>query len=129
MFKPDFQRTDLLIDMIARIEVARDRILRAPVVPRWEAELRSDAVARSAHHSTSIEGNPLSLQEVTDLLAGRDILAHPRDRQEVLNYPSTCARSSCSTICIKARSASAITNIRACFKSQSEQPATIWLSW
>lgn len=86
MFKPTFQRTDLLIDMIARIEVARDRILRAPVVPRWEAELRSDAIARSAHHSTSIEGNPLSLQEVTDLLAGRDILAHPRDRQEVLNY-------------------------------------------
>ncbi len=86
MFKPDFRRTDLLIEMIARIEVARDRILRAPIVPRWEAELRREAVTRSTHHSTSIEGNPLSLEEVTDLLAGRDVLAHPRDRQEVLNY-------------------------------------------
>jgi ATP-dependent DNA helicase RecG len=38
MFNPNFQRTDLLIGMIARIEVARDRILRAPIVPRWEAE-------------------------------------------------------------------------------------------
>jgi Fic family protein len=86
MFKPNFQRTDLLIEMIARIEVARDRILRAPIVPRWEAELRHEALVRSAHHSTSIEGNPLSLEEVTDILAGRDVLAHPRDRQEVLNY-------------------------------------------
>ena len=86
MFRPNFQRSDLLIEMIARIEVARDRILRAPVVPRWEAQLRREAVARSAHHSTSIEGNRLSLQEVTDLLAGRAVLAQPRDKQEVLNY-------------------------------------------
>ena len=86
MFKPNFQRTDLLIEMITRIEVARDRILRAPIVPRWETELRREALVRSAHHSTSIEGNPLSLAEVTDLLAGRDVLAHARDKQEVLNY-------------------------------------------
>ena len=86
MFKPDFKRTNSLIGMIARVEVARDRILRAPIVPRWEAELRQGALVRSAHHSTSIEGNPLSLEEVTDLLAGRDVLAHARDKQEVLNY-------------------------------------------
>ena len=86
MFEPNFQRTDLLIGMIARIEVARDRILRAPIVPRWEAELRQEALVRSAHHSTSIEGNPLSLEEVTDLLTGRDVLAHARDKQEVPNY-------------------------------------------
>ncbi len=86
MFKPDFKRTNSLIGMIARVEVARDRILRAPIVPRWEAELRQEALVRSAHHSTSIEGNPLSLEEVTDLLAGRDVLAHARDKQEVLNY-------------------------------------------
>jgi len=86
MFEPNFQRTDLFIEMIARIEVARDRILRAPIVPRWEARLRREALVRSAHHSTSIEGNPLSLDEVSDLLTGRDVLAHTRDKQEVLNY-------------------------------------------
>jgi Fic family protein len=86
MFEPNYQRTDLLIELIARIAVARDRILRAPMVPRWEVALRQDALTRGAHHSTSIEGNPLSLEEVTDLLAGREVLAHPRDRQEVLNY-------------------------------------------
>ena len=56
MFKPKFQRTDLLIGMIARIEVAR-----GPILPRWEAELRQEALVRSAHHSTNIAGNPLSL--------------------------------------------------------------------
>jgi len=56
MFKPNFQRTDPLIKMIARIEVARDRILHAPIVPRWEAELRRDAVVWSAHHSTTVSG-------------------------------------------------------------------------
>jgi Fic family protein len=86
MLEPRFERTDLLIELIARIAVARDRILRAPIVPRWEAELRREALVRAAHHSTSIEGNPLSLEEVTDLLAGREVLAHPRDRQEVINY-------------------------------------------
>jgi Fic family protein len=94
VFQPNFQRTDLLVGMIARIEVARDRILRAPIVPRWEADLRLDALVRSAHHSTSIEGNPLRLAEVTDLLKGNgngsgdggSVLAHPRDKQEVLNY-------------------------------------------
>jgi len=40
MLKPNSQRTDLFIEMIARIKVARDRILRAPIVPRWEAKLR-----------------------------------------------------------------------------------------
>lgn len=86
MFEPNFQRTDLLVELIARIEVARDRILRAPIVPRWEADLRREALVLSVHHSTSIEGNPLSLAEVTDLLNGRNVLAHPRHRQEVLNY-------------------------------------------
>ena len=86
MFEPVFRRTDLLIELISRIAVARDRILRAPIVPRWEVELRREALTRSAHHSTSIEGNPLSLEEVTDLLTGCEVLAHPRDRQEVLNY-------------------------------------------
>jgi len=30
--------------------------------------------------------HPLSLEEVTDLLAGREVLAHLREKREVLNY-------------------------------------------
>jgi Fic family protein len=86
MFKPKFQRTDALIAMIGRIEAARAVVLRAPIAARWESQLRHEALIRSAHHSTSIEGNPLSLEEVTDLLEGREVTAHPREKREVLNY-------------------------------------------
>jgi Fic family protein len=41
---------------------------------------------RSAHSSTAIEGNPLSLEEVSALAAGRDIMVRRKDRQEVLSY-------------------------------------------
>jgi Fic family protein len=86
MYQPNFQRTDALIAMIGRIEAARAVVLRAPIAAQWESQLRHEALVRSAHHSTSIEGNPLSLEEVTDLLAGRDVPAHPREKREVLNY-------------------------------------------
>jgi Fic family protein len=86
MHEPRFQRTDTLIAMIGRIEAARAIVLRAPIAAHWESQLRHEALIRSAHHSTSIEGNPLSLEEVTDLLEGREVAAHPREKREVLNY-------------------------------------------
>jgi Fic family protein len=48
--------------------------------------LRREAIIRSAHSSTAIEGNPLSLEQVSDLAAGREITVRRKDRQEVLNY-------------------------------------------
>ena len=86
MYEPRFRRTDALIAMIGRIEAARTAVLRAPLAAHWESQLRHEALIRSAHHSTSIEGNPLSLAEVTDLLEGRNVMAHPRAKREVLNY-------------------------------------------
>ena len=86
MYKPQFERTDTLIAMISRIEAARAVVLNVPIAADWESQLRHEALVRSAHHSTSIEGNPLSLEEVTALLEGREVAAHPRERREVLNY-------------------------------------------
>jgi len=86
MHEPRFQRTDALIATIGRIEAARAIVLRAPIAAHWESQLRHEALIRSAHHSTSIEGNPLSIEEVTDLLEGREVAAHPREQREVLNY-------------------------------------------
>jgi Fic family protein len=86
MYTPRFQRTDALVSVIGRIEAARTVVLRSSIAAQWESQLRREALIRSAHHSTSIEGNTLSLQEVTDLLEGRDVAAHPREKREVLNY-------------------------------------------
>jgi Fic family protein len=68
------------------ISEARAIILNSPLIPKWEVSLRREAFLKSAHCSTAIEGNPLSLEEVTELAAGRDIMVRRKDKQEVLNY-------------------------------------------
>mgnify|MGYP001617776974 FL=1 len=86
MFKPNFKYTDKIVKDLTLISEARTIILNSPLIPKWEVSLRRDALIRSAHSSTAIEGNPLSLDEVTDLAAGRDIMVRRKDKQEVLNY-------------------------------------------
>ena len=86
MFKPNFRYTDKIVKNLTLISEARAIILNSPLIPKWEVSLRRDALIRSAHSSTAIEGNRLSLDEVTDLASGRDIMVRRKDKQEVLNY-------------------------------------------
>jgi Fic family protein len=86
MFQPNFRYTNKIVRNLTFIAEARTIILNAPLIPKWEVSLRRDALIRSAHSSTAIEGNPLSLEEVSALAAGRDITVRRKDRQEVLNY-------------------------------------------
>ncbi len=86
MFKPNFTYTNKIVRLVARIQAAREVILNSPLIPAWEKRLQKDALIRRSHHSTSIEGNPLTLEEVTYLIEGKDILAHEKDKREVLNY-------------------------------------------
>ncbi len=86
MFKPNFRYTDKIVKNLTLIAESRAVILNAPLVPKWEVSLRRDALLRSAHSSTAIEGNPLSFEEVSALAAGREVMVRRKDRQEVLNY-------------------------------------------
>jgi Fic family protein len=86
MFKPKYKYTDKIIASLTKIAAAREVILNSPLIPRWEVSLRKDAIIRSAHSSTSIEGNNLSLEQVSELAAGRKIMAKRKDKEEVLNY-------------------------------------------
>ncbi len=86
MFKPNFNYTNKIVKNLTLISEARAIILNSPLIPKWEVSLRRDALVRSAHSSTAIEGNPLSLDEVSALAAGRDIMVRRKDKQEVLNY-------------------------------------------
>lgn len=86
MFKPKYKYSDQMISLLTRIAAAREVILGSPLIPRWEISLRREAMVRSAHSSTSIEGNNLSLEQVSDLAAGRKIMAKRKDKEEVLNY-------------------------------------------
>lgn len=86
MCKPNFQYTDKIVSNLTQIAVARELILNSPLIPKWEITLRREAIIRSAHSSTSIEGNRLSLEQVSDLAHGREVMATRKDKQEVLNY-------------------------------------------
>lgn len=60
--------------------------MHAPLVPMWEAKFRKEAMERTVHHGTHLEGNPLSEEEVKDVLEGNEVIARDRDIQEILNY-------------------------------------------
>ncbi len=86
MFKPNFTYTNSIVNGLTQIAAARETILNSPLIPKWESSLRRESLLHSTHSSTAIEGNRLSLEQVTDLANGREIMASRKDKQEVLNY-------------------------------------------
>ncbi|MCL5411771.1 MAG: Fic family protein [Patescibacteria group bacterium] len=86
MFTPKFTITNKILNNIAKIEAAREVVINAPLVPAWEAKFRQEALIRTVHHGNHVEGNPLNLAEVKDVLEGKKITARNRDIQEIINY-------------------------------------------
>jgi Fic family protein len=86
MYTPNYSITNKILKYMGIIEAAKEVIENAPLVPAWEAKFREDAMVRTVHHGTHIEGNELSLNEAERLLAGAKIVGRERDIQEVLNY-------------------------------------------
>jgi len=86
-FEPKFEITNTLLTKISRIDAAQEVIINAPLIPSWERKFREEAVLRSVHHSTKIEGNELSMSEVEKVLTGGKVQTRRiRDIQEVVNY-------------------------------------------
>lgn len=67
-----------IIEMVGRVSAFDEMSGRA-------AELRRDAQIASVHASTAIEGNTLTLPQVEEVAAGREVPAPPREIQEVVN--------------------------------------------
>lgn len=86
MFNPCFNYNHELVNKLLEINSIRDFIVNAPVVLEMEVSLKREALLKSAHHSTAIEGNPLSLNQVDKLAKGIKIQGQKRATQEVLNY-------------------------------------------
>lgn len=86
MFNPQYQITNKMLMSISKIEAAEEVIRQAPLLPLWEKQFKDDAVVRAVYHGTHIEGNRLGMEEAKDVLMGRDIIARPRDIQEIINY-------------------------------------------
>lgn len=86
MLDPSYKITNRILTSISKIEAAEEVIKHAPLLPLWEKQFKEDAVVRAVHHGTHIEGNLLDKDEAKDVLMGKDVLARPRDIQEVINY-------------------------------------------
>ena len=86
MYQPNFIITNKILNHIAEIYASRELILNASLLPKWKVKLRKEAILKMAHHSTSIEGNRLTIDEVSKLLQGEDIAAWEKDKKEVLGY-------------------------------------------
>ncbi len=86
MYSPKFTITNKLLRDIGMIEACREIITNAPLVPAWEAKFREEAIIRTVHYGTHIEGNALNFTEAAKVMSGQTVVARDRDIQEVINY-------------------------------------------
>lgn len=86
MYFPKYSITNIILKNIGIIEAAREIIHSAPLVPAWEKKFREDAIVRTVHYGTHIEGNELNLDEAERVLKGDTVVGRARDIQEVINY-------------------------------------------
>src|SRR3954469_23774369 len=86
MFTPKYTINNKILRNIGIIEAAREVIDHAPLLPYYEKEFQKDAMVRTVHHGTHIEGNELDLNQAEKVMLGQAIIARERDIQEVINY-------------------------------------------
>jgi Fic family protein len=86
-YHPAFTIRPRLLAEVEEIAALRERIRTAGIAHSWIPALQKDTRARIVHASTAIEGNPLTLEQVRALEAGRDPgQPQPLENREVLNY-------------------------------------------
>lgn len=85
---PRYTLTPAIARWLMNIEAARAVVEHTPLPPAVEAELRRRARVRSTHYSTRIEGNRLTLAEAEQVVEGKRVAFHGRERDvgEVRNY-------------------------------------------
>src|SRR5882724_10990549 len=86
MYTPKYNITNKILKYIGLIEACKEVIDHAPLLPYYEKAFQTDAMVRSVHHGTHIEGNELNLTQAEKVMMGQDVIARPRDIQEVINY-------------------------------------------
>ena len=103
MYQPKFKITNHLLTYIASVESAKALIDHAALVPSWEAKFRDEAMQRTVHFGTRIEGNELSAAQAGKVVQLKNtsnpqmiveqtgIIARDRDIQEVINYRNVIA--------------------------------------
>jgi Fic family protein len=86
MYAPRFIISHKILKNIGIIEACREVIDKAPLLPYYEKQFQEDALVRTVHYGTHIEGNELNLDQAEKVIAGDSVVARQRDIQEVINY-------------------------------------------
>jgi len=94
-WNPKYTLNPAIARGLMQIEAARAMVEHTPLPPSAEAELRSRARVRAAHFSTFIEGNLLTMEQASQIIADDDaqISGRERDVQEVRNYWNALLRA------------------------------------
>jgi len=85
-FTPKYKITNKILNNVSLIMAGREVIEQSRLIPKWELKLKKEARIHNAHSSTSIEGNNLTLAQVSVLAENKDVEAAEKDKKEVLNY-------------------------------------------
>lgn len=86
-FEPKFSITSKVATTLMRIEAARQAVQDLPITPAVLATLRETARLYSTHYSTMIEGNRLTREQVSNVIAEKQHFpGRERDEKEVLGY-------------------------------------------
>lgn len=85
MFTPKYTLTNKLLNNLTEIERLYGQIEALRLPKELQLNLERNNLVQSTYVSNSIEGNPLSLPEVTNLLLG-DRVPTNRDEKEIRNY-------------------------------------------
>jgi len=86
MFSPKFTITSKILANIGQIEASKAIIDASPIIPAYERQFQQDAILRTVHYGTKLEGNDLSFAQAAQVIEGKKVFAAKRDIQEVLNY-------------------------------------------
>ena len=89
VWEPKYTITKEILDNLTKIEAIKNSFDDKPLSPVLLSSLHNSAKINSTHYSTKIEGNMLTLEEVTQSLnsMAKYVAPHrPRDEKEVKNY-------------------------------------------
>lgn len=85
MYTPKFELSFRIINELSKIERLYGQLLGEKLIPSLALRLSHENQVLATHHSTSIEGNPLSPMDVTNIILG-DQIPVTKSEKEVRNY-------------------------------------------
>lgn len=85
MFEPKFALNLKILSTLGTIERLYGQLLGEKLIPSLALRLSQENQILATHHSTSIEGNPLSPQDVTNVVLN-DKIPTTKSEKEVKNY-------------------------------------------